>query len=100
MEPCHKQDIKKLNSNKTHHKRCPTCGKPVRMKAYSQHEIYAIPGHNHRKKADCRPGRKTKLSHPACISSVQDHQIAKQGNESPNFFRIPSPETTPGIVSP
>ena len=65
-----------------------------------EHEIHAVPGHDHRREADDRAGCQTKVFHPAGIAGVQRDDVAEQGDQGPHLLGVPAPKAAPRLRRP
>src|SRR5438552_11560975 len=72
----------------------------VGMKSFSEHEIDSVPRHQDREKTDDACHDQTELGPPAGEAAVQCQDITEQCDQRPCLFRIPTPESDPGVTRP
>src|SRR5262249_20535388 len=72
----------------------------VGVETGAEHEVDAVPGHEHAKVADDRAHGHPEVLDPADEPAVEDREVAEEGDERPRFLGVPSPEASPGVGSP
>src|SRR5438445_9985595 len=72
----------------------------VTVQSFSEDEVDAVPRHQDRKKTNHARDDETEFGPPTGETSVQSGDVTEQRDQGPGFFRVPTPEPSPGIIRP
>src|SRR2546430_15837441 len=72
----------------------------VTVQSFSKDEVDAVPRHQDGEKTNHARDDETEFGPPTGEPSVQSGDVTEQRDQSPGFLRVPTPEPSPGIISP
>src|SRR5438094_9671686 len=72
----------------------------VAVQSFSKDEVDAVPRHQNREKTNHARDDETEFGPPTGETSVQSRDVTEQRDQGPGFFRVPTPEPSPGIIRP
>src|SRR5438477_12966537 len=70
----------------------------VAVQSFSKDEVDAVPRHQDREKTNHARDDETEFGPPTGEPSMQRCDVTEYRNQSPGFLRIPTPESSPGII--
>src|SRR5438309_7888493 len=74
--------------------------KTVAVQSFSENEVDAVPRHQDREKTNHARDDETEFGPPTGEPSMQSCDVTEQRDQGPGFFRVPTPESSPGIIRP
>src|SRR5207253_3780460 len=100
MTPDRECDKKQISDDESSNIGFPADAEAVTVQSFSKDEVDAVPRHQDREKTNHARDDETEFGPPAGEASVQSGDVTEQRNKSPGFFRVPAPESSPGIIRP
>ena len=74
-------------------------GEAVAVQAHAENEVHSVPGLSTERKQTTDAIQPERVD-PAGEPAVQRDQVDQQGDQRPDFLRVPSPESAPGVRRP
>src|SRR5205809_3371235 len=72
----------------------------VAVQSFSKDKVDAVPRHQNGEKTNHTRDHEAEFGPPTGEPSMQSCNVTEQRDQSPGFLRVPTPESSPGIIRP